>query len=78
MTMSMQPYGGRHRGSGVVAYAMDADWIAVEFPDGCYLYDSRQPGIDHVLEMQRCARAGAGLATYINRHVRDAYAARLW
>lgn len=74
----MRPYRGAGRNSGVVAYASGPGWILVRFRDGAtYRYDGRHPGAVHVLEMQRLAEAGTGLATYINRHVRADYAARV-
>ncbi len=64
--------------SGVAAYESGPDWIVIAFHrGGTYRYDDRHPGAEHVLEMQRLADAGDGLNTYINRHVRDDYAARI-
>lgn len=61
--------------TGVVAYELGPGWIRCAFVDGSmYVYDGTRPGPTPVREMQRLARAGAGLTTYINRHVRDSYA----
>jgi hypothetical protein len=66
--------------SGVVAYELGEDTITVKFAGDdspCYLYDAHKPGLQAVWEMQRLAKAGKGLSTYISRHVRDNYA-RHW
>ena len=64
--------------SGVVAYEAGEDWIKVKFVDGgIYLYDYDKPGAGEVEAMKLLARSGQGLATFINRHVREAYAAKL-
>jgi len=64
--------------SGVVAYAVMLDGIAVEFGDGSvYLYSHDCPGRRHVSRMQVIAREGHGLSTYISRHVGNRFAARL-
>ncbi len=64
--------------SGVEAYDTGPGWISIRFHHGgTYLYDGIQPGKRDVLAMQQLAAAGEGLNTYINRHVRERYAARL-
>ena len=74
----MQPYGSPGNDSGIVAYACGPHWIDIRFRHGgMYRYDDRHPGALHVMQMQRLAEAGDGLNTYINRYVRDDYAARL-
>lgn len=74
----MKPYRDTDQTSGVVAYESGPGWILVRFRGGnTYRYDARHPGIVHVLEMQRLAAAGSGLATYISRKVRDDYAAQV-
>ncbi|MEN1958140.1 hypothetical protein [Luteimonas changyuni] len=73
----MKRYGAA-RDSGVAAYDAGPGWIVIRFHHGgTYRYDDRHPGAEHVLEMQRLADAGDGLNTYINRFVREDYAARL-
>lgn len=58
--------------SGVRGYRIEPQAIAVEFADGSrYLYTTA------IARMQALARAGRGLATYINRHAHDAYARKL-
>lgn len=64
--------------SGVVAYAVLPDAIAVQFVDGrVYLYNHDCPGRRHVSRMKAIAREGHGLSTYISRHVGNRFAARL-
>lgn len=73
----MERYRNLSGNSGVVAYAIGDDSIAVEFQDGVvYLYTSRSTGAANVREMQRLALAGRGLSSFIARVVRDAYAER--
>lgn len=74
----MQPYRSTGGDSGIVAYACGPGWIDIRFRrGGTYRYDGRHPGALHVMQMQRLAEAGDGLNTYLNRYVRDDYAARL-
>jgi hypothetical protein len=64
--------------SGVVAYALLPDAIAVQFNDGrICLYSHDCPGRRHVSRMKAIAREGPGLATYISRHVGNRFSARL-
>lgn len=75
----MQRYGNLNGHAGVVAYELGEGSITVRFAgegEVCYLYNSERPGPDAVREMQRLARAGQGLTTYISQHVRDNYAKR--
>jgi len=79
--LRMPPF-HRYRNQGghstVVAYALMPDAIAVQFNDGrVYLYSHDCPGRRHVSRMKAIAREGHGLATYINRHVGNRFAARL-
>lgn len=74
-TMAMERYANLGGDSGVAAYACRPDEIRLRFVDRptIYVYTRRHPGMAHVREMQRLAKAGRGLATYINQHVRDDY-----
>lgn len=73
----MRRYANLSRKSGVVAYAIGADFIAVRFRNGeTYRYTHAKPGAGHVENMKALALAGRGLSTYISRHVREAYASR--
>lgn len=74
----LEPYANRSGDSGVTGYALVGDALVVGFTGGdCYLYDAVRPGPAHVHRMQERALAGRGLGTYISRHVRDRYRARL-
>jgi hypothetical protein len=64
--------------SGVVAYDIDAGSITVEFAGGDhYLYTEDSAGVANIAEMQRLAKEGQGLSTFISRHVHDGYARKL-
>lgn len=74
----MQRYGNRHGQSGVVAYALADGAIAVRFRSGrTYVYTVDSAGADAVARMQRLARSGRGLSTYISQHLREASAGRV-
>lgn len=74
----MQPYRDHRGNSGVTAYQSGSDYIDVQFRDGPrYRYTYQVPGPGHVEAMKRLASEGQNLATYINQHVREHYAARL-
>jgi hypothetical protein len=78
MSDVMEPYPARGGDSGVAAFEIRPEAIVLRFKDGgVYLYDRRKPGRHHVEQMKQLARAGRGLATYMNRNVRENYAARL-
>lgn len=71
------PYGNRHGGSGVRAWAIVGDTLSVESVDGA-VYDYRRPDIGARLFTAVCAaaRAGRGLSSCISRHLRQRYAMR--
>jgi hypothetical protein len=74
----MTPYGNASETSGVAAYEIQREAIVVEFRHGGkYLYDYDTTGREHVEEMKVLALEGRGLATYINKHVRMRFAAKL-
>lgn len=74
----MVAYRDYRASSGVAAYCIGDGYIIVKFrDDGTYLYDSKAPGPAHVEEMIRRARAGSGLATYINKEVRGNFARKI-
>jgi hypothetical protein len=75
----LQPYEDRSGDSGVRAYKIEPDAIVIEFKTGGgYRYDHTSPGRRHVATMKRLAQSGHGLATYINQHIRENYAEKLW
>jgi hypothetical protein len=74
----MTPYGNLNGSSGIMAYEIRARSIVVEFRHGGkYLYDYDTPGETDIEEMKVLALEGSGLATYINRKVRNRYSAKL-
>jgi hypothetical protein len=74
----MERYLDRSGQSGIAAYEIREQAIVLRFKDGgTYLYDWTKPGWNHVEAMKLRARQGRGLTGYVNRHVRDNYAARL-
>ena len=78
MPSALQPYRDLSGHSGVVGYRLGPGWIEVQFEDGgLYRYTAASAGAEAIERMQQLARDGRGLATYITRHVRQGYAARL-
>ena len=74
----MEPYLDRSGTSGIAAYEIRDEAIVLRFKQGgTYLYDWSKPGWRHVEAMKLRAKAGRGLTSYVNRHVRENYAARL-
>jgi hypothetical protein len=74
----MQPYQAANGQSGVTAFKIEPGAITLRFRnDGTYRYDATRPGPAHVAEMQRLARQGKGLNTYVNKYVRKDYAKKL-
>jgi hypothetical protein len=64
--------------SGVVAYDIDAGSITVQFRDGGrYLYTIASAGAANIAEMQRLARSGRGLCSFISRVTKDHYERKL-
>jgi hypothetical protein len=70
----MKRYRNLSGGSGVSAYDIGPDSVAVRFLDGTvYVYSYASAGRDKVEEMKRLALAGRGLATFISQHVGTDY-----
>jgi hypothetical protein len=72
----VKPYKNLNGNSGVTAYEIGEDFIAVQFGTSVtYWYSFDSPGAAHVIEMKRLAKAGRGLAEYIATHpaVREGY-----
>jgi hypothetical protein len=64
--------------SGVLSYEIDYDSIIVQFRrGGAYLYNRRNPGAGHLESLKSLAISGIGLNTYINKHVKKSYDAKL-
>ncbi len=65
--------------SAVVAYEIAAGSITVQFASGkhqFYLYTTASAGAAQIQEMQRLAKAGRGLNSYIGRVVKTDYEQR--
>jgi hypothetical protein len=70
----MERYADRSGNSGVAAFETGDDFIRIRFKDGpAYLYTWSNTGRFDVENMKKLARRGCGLATYINRYVRNRY-----
>ncbi|HYG53199.1 MAG TPA: hypothetical protein VD905_20005 [Flavobacteriales bacterium] len=70
----MKKYKNTSCNSGILAYETGRDFILVQFTDGeKYRYSYKIPGKKHVDEMKKLAAAGKGLATYINKYVRERF-----
>ena len=64
--------------AGIRSYEIATGAITVEFADGStYLYTDASTGAENIAQMQRLAKAGKGLTTFINRVVRERYAKKL-
>lgn len=74
----MRSYQSLNHNTGVIAYQNGLDHIAVQFKDGSiYLYTNKSAGMDSITQMKKLAEAGAGLTTFINKHVKDRYEAKI-
>ncbi len=64
----MERYGNLSGDSGVVGYEIRRGEIVVAFiNDGKYRYTKASAGAHHIASMQRLARNGRGLSTYISQ-----------
>ncbi|PJJ79140.1 hypothetical protein [Mucilaginibacter auburnensis] len=74
----MQRYQSSNTNTGIIAYDILPDGISIKFRDGSvYLYTTESTGKEHLNKMEKLARKGEGLTTYINQHVRENYAEKL-
>ncbi|GAA0887505.1 hypothetical protein [Rhodanobacter soli] len=74
----MKRYRNLDGNSGVAAYESGDGFIRIRFVNGeTYEYTDEVTGRAHVVNMQKLAQAGLGLATYVSRFVHDAYARKL-
>ncbi|MGA7777689.1 MAG: hypothetical protein WCA85_08240 [Paraburkholderia sp.] len=65
----MERYRNLSGKSGVGAYAIGDDFIAIRFISGViYWYTVESVGVQHFAEMKRLATQGRGLGTYISTH----------
>jgi hypothetical protein len=71
----MKRYADKKGNSGVIAYENEENAIVIQFVDGnSYRYDHHKPGRHYVAQLKKLAAKGEGLATYINKYIRDTYA----
>jgi hypothetical protein len=74
--LTITPYKNFAGNSGVVANELAADSITVQFVDGeKYRYSYASDGPHNVEQMKVLAKAGRGLATFINK-LKPPYSAR--
>lgn len=71
---SMQTYKNLGSNSGIRAFELGDGVIIVHFKDGWhYQYTNQSAGADNIAEMHRCALAGRGLNSFINRTAKFRY-----
>jgi hypothetical protein len=74
LNIIMKRYRNISSNSGILAYEIGGNFIKIKFTDGeVYIYDYKRPGKTHVEQMKKLALKGKGLATYVNRFVRENY-----
>ncbi|MDV6168771.1 hypothetical protein R1T16_10065 [Flavobacterium sp. DG1-102-2] len=70
----MEHYKNISGNSGVTAYEIKDESVRVQFGhDSVYLYTYASAGKRNIEKMKKLAVEGAGLSTYISRHVKDKY-----
>jgi hypothetical protein len=76
--VGLERYRNLEGDSGVLAYETGKGSITVLFKNGwCYLYTNRSAGAENIAQMQRLAKAGRGLSTFISRVTHNDFA-RKW
>lgn len=74
----MEIYKNLGGNSNARAYEIESESIKVQFGDGSiYLYTYQSAGEGNIEQMKVLAVAGKGLNSFIMRHVKKAYAAKL-
>jgi hypothetical protein len=74
----MKKYKNLDGNSGIFAWEEGKDYIIVQFSDfEKYLYNYVKPGKALVEKMKQFAEKGKGLATFINKYVRNNYYKKL-
>jgi len=70
MEAEMESYKNLSGNSGVVAFEIGGDFIAVQFRNNAkiYIYSYQKIDSNKIEEMKRLAVAGQGLSTFINRN----------
>ncbi|MDR3113176.1 MAG: hypothetical protein LBU09_02245 [Endomicrobium sp.] len=69
------PYKNKSGSSGITDYWLGRDYITVKFASSPrrYKYSYKSAGKENVKTMQKLAKAGRGLNSYINRHAKSLY-----
>lgn len=74
----MTKYSNKGQDSGISMYEIRDDGIAVQFSTGAiYLYTNASAGVTNIEEMKKLAIRGEGLNSFIMKHVRTKFAAKL-
>lgn len=74
----MQRYLNLSRNSGISAFQIESNLIDVQFNDGSiYRYTYASTGSYYIEQMKQLAASGRGLNSFIGRHVKKNYAAKL-
>ncbi|MBA3680902.1 MAG: hypothetical protein H0W73_07010 [Bacteroidetes bacterium] len=74
----MPLYKNISKNSGIISYSSGKDFIKIVFRDGeSYVYSYVSAGKQHIDKMKKLAARGKGLTTYINKYVKEKYAAKL-
>lgn len=74
----MESYGKKSGDAGVTAFSLGRESIRVQFRDrSVYIYSYAATGKGKVEQMKKLAKSGKGLTTFINRHVKNHYAAKI-
>jgi hypothetical protein len=71
----MHRYTNLSRTSGVLAYEIGDGliWILFAGKPKPYLYTNESAGAENIRTMQKLARDGKGLATFVSQHVKSNY-----
>lgn len=74
----MEIYKDIDEDSGITGYETGKDYIIVQFNDGAvYQYTSESTGKTNIAHMKILAQKGEGLNAFINKNIKENYAARL-
>jgi len=74
----MTRYNNNGGDSGISAYEIKEDGIVVQFSTGVkYLYTNASAGTSNIVEMKKLAVRGEGLNSFIMKHARTSYSAKL-
>ena len=69
----MERYKNINGDSGVTGFEIGPDYIKVWFNNDWYCYTYASAGSQNIEQMKNLAKAGDGLNSFINKHVRKDY-----